>query len=77
MRACKVTAPMTHDHQPIFFYQKQILWKMRILSGRHRNIDEMCYAYDEVDLGLISGVIKCLHWETKWLRDSMIDEDFS
>ena len=48
----------------------------RHLSGRHRNIDEWCYAYDEVDLGLSWGVIKYLHWETKWLIDSMISEDF-
>ena len=44
---------------------------MRILSGGHE------YAYDEVDLGLILGVIKCLSWKTKWLIDSMINGDFS
>ena len=49
---------------------------MRILSGGHRSIDEWCYAYDEVDLGLILGGVKCLHWETKWRTNSMIDEDF-
>ena len=32
---------------------------------------------DEIDLGLILGVFKCLYWETKWLIDSTTDEDFS
>ena len=50
---------------------------MGIFSGGHRSIDEWCYTYDEVDLGLTWGVIKYLHWETKWLIDFMIDEDFS
>ena len=54
-----------------------VLWKiLGIFSGEHKNIDDWCYAYDEVDLGLIWGVIKYLHWETKWLIDSMINEDF-
>ena len=50
---------------------------MGISSGGHRSIDKWCYAYDEVDLGLIRDVIKYLHWEIKCLIDSMIDEDFS
>ena len=50
---------------------------MRILSGGYRSIEKSCYAYDEVDLGLILGVTQCLNWETKWLTDSMINEDFS
>ena len=50
---------------------------MGIFSGGHKNIDEWCYAYDEVNLGHIWDVIKYLHWETKWLTDSMIGEDFS
>ena len=48
-----------------------------IFSGGHKNIDEWCYAYDEVDLGLTWGVIKYLLWETKWLIDFMTNEDFS
>ena len=28
-------------------------------------------------LGLSSGVIKYLYWETKWLIDSIIGEDLS
>ena len=50
---------------------------MRILSGGYRSIDKWCYAYDKVDLRLILDVTQCLHWETKWLTDSMINEDFS
>ena len=64
----------------LFFCQKQFLEKMGIFSDKHKNIDEWCYAYDEVDLGLIWGVTKYLHWEIKWLRNSMIaliGEDFS
>ena len=68
--------PVIHGCQPTFC-QKQILEKMDIISGKHRSIDEWCYAYDEVDLGLIWGVIKYVHWETKWSIDSMIGEDFS
>ena len=41
------------------------------------SIDEWCYAYDEVYLGLTWGVIKYLHCETKWLTNFMNDEDFS
>ena len=67
---------MIYENQPTFSH-KWILWKMEIFSGGRRSIDEWCYAYDEVDLGLIWGVIKYLHWETKWLTVSMIDEDFS
>ena len=37
---------------------------MRILSSGHRSINEWCYAYGEVDLGLILGVVNCLHWKT-------------
>ena len=44
---------------------------MDTLSGRLRSINEWCFAYDEVDLGLTWGVIKYLHWETKLLTDSM------
>ena len=58
----------------LLFCEKQILEKMGIFSGSHKSIDEWCY---EVDLGLIWGVIKFLCWETKWLIDSMIGEDFS
>ena len=36
-----------------------------------RSINEWCFAHDEVDLGLTWDVIKYLHWETKWLTDSM------
>ena len=46
-----------------------------VFSGRYRSIDEWCYAYDEVDLGFTWGVTKYLHWETKWLINSMIDEN--
>ena len=42
---------------------------MKILSGGHRSIDEWCYAYDEVDLGLILGVIQCFA-----LGDWMVDK---
>ena len=49
---------------------------MRIFSNEHRSIDESCYVYDEVDLGLIFSVIY-FGWETKWLTNSMINEDFS
>ena len=50
---------------------------MDTISGRHRSINEWCFAHDEVDLGLTWGVFKYSHWKTKWLTDSMIDEDFS
>ena len=50
---------------------------MDIFSSKHKSIDEWCYAYDEIDLGLTWDVIKYLHWETKWLTNSMIVEDFS
>ena len=49
---------------------------MNTFSGKLRSINEWCSAHDEVDLGLIRGVIKLLHWETKWLIDSMTSEDF-
>ena len=58
------------------FCQKQILWKMNIFSGGHRSIYEWHCVYDEVDLGFTWDVIKYLHWETKWLTNSMIDEYF-
>ena len=50
---------------------------MGIIRGGHKSIDEWCYKYDEVDLEFLWDVIKHLHWETKWLIDSMINEDFS
>ena len=53
------------------------MWKIGDFSGRSRRIDEWCYAYDEVDLGLTWNVIIYLHWEIKWLTHFMIDEDFS
>ena len=39
-------------------------------------INEWCSTHDKVDLELIWGVIKYLHWETKWLIESMTSEDF-
>ena len=50
---------------------------MDTFSGRLGSINEWYSAYGEVDLGLIWGVIKYLHWETIWLIDSMTSEDFS
>ena len=49
---------------------------MGIFNGGHGSIDEWCYAYDEVDLGLTWGVMKYLHCKTKWLINSMISKDF-
>ena len=49
---------------------------MDTFSGKFRSINEWSPAHDEVDLGLTWGVIKYLHWETKWLTDSMTSEDF-
>ena len=66
---------MTYEHHSTFC-QKRILKKMDTFSGGHMSINEWCSAYNEVDLGLTLGVIKYLHWETKWLRDSMNSEDF-
>ena len=70
----KLIAPMGTS---LLFCQKQILEKMAIFSSRHKSINKWCYAYDEVDLGLILDMVKYLHWETKWLINSMIGEDFS
>ena len=50
---------------------------MNIFSGKHRSIEDWCSACDEIDLRLTWDVIKYLHWEAKWLTNSMIDEDFS
>ena len=61
----------------LLFIKNRFLWKMGIFSDLYRSIDQWCYAYDEVDLELTSGVIKYLHWKTKELTDSMIGEDFS
>ena len=61
----------------LLFCQNQILGKIGIFSGKHRSIDEWCYEYDEVDLGLTWGVIKYLHWKTKWsMTNPMIGDDF-
>ena len=49
---------------------------MDTFGGGHESINEWYYAYDEVDFWLTWGVIKYLHWKTKWLIDSMIDKDF-
>ena len=49
---------------------------MGILSGGHRSIDKWCYAYNEFNLVLILDVITCLHWKTKLLIRSIINEDF-
>ena len=49
---------------------------MDIFNGGHRSFDEWCFAYDEVDLGLMWDMIKYLHWKKKWLTNSMIDKDF-
>ena len=49
---------------------------MDTFSGGLRSINEWCSTHDEVDLGLTWGVTKYLHWETKWLTDSMTSEDF-
>ena len=49
---------------------------MGIFSGGDRSIHEWCCTYDEVHLGLTTGVIKYLHWSPKELTNSMINEDF-
>ena len=66
---------VTYELQPTL-RQKWILRKMDTFSGGLRSINEWCSAHDEIDLGLTWGVIKYLHWETKWLIDSMTCEDF-
>ena len=49
---------------------------MDTFSGGLKSINKWCFAHDEVDLELTWGVIKYLHWETKWLTNSMTSEDF-
>ena len=78
MSKAKVTAPMSANDQwaSAFFTSKMDFEEMDTFSGGLKSINEWYSVHDEVDLGLTWDVIKYLHWETKWLIDSMTSEDF-